>query len=204
MANIDLGRLEIGFYKLLNDSDYEFDVPIKVQIYLCGMIERAFNQDYAIDLNNYIVPNMKELESRVTELEYDATDSMKLGISLIKIYKIGKYSGEFHTMNPLLQNQILNDITLPQTCFRYAKQFADRLNKKEESEIFGAFINEFTDYTKVLHKFTNLINSGQLRLTKDDYEQFKTSLIAEYNEKEKDSAIKIPDIQEEQINEFIL
>ena len=204
MANIDLGKLEIGFYKLLNDSDYEFDIPSKVQIYLCGMIERAFNQDYAIGLNNYIVSNMKELESRVTELEYDATNSMKFGISLIKIYKIGKYSGEFHTMHPLLQDKILDDITLPQTCFRYAKQFAERLKKKEESEIFGAFIDGFQDYTKVLHKFTNLINSGQLRLTKGDYEQFKAFLTAEYNEKEKDHAIRMPNIQEEQINELIL
>lgn len=204
MANIDLGKLEIGFYKLLNDSDYEFDIPSKVQIYLCGMIDRAFNQDYTVDLNNYIISNMKELESRVTELEYDATDSMKWGIALTKIYKIGKYSGEFHTMHPLLQDKILDDITLPQTCFRYAKQFAERLKKEEESEIFGMFIDGFQDYTKVLHKFTNLINSGELRLTKDDYEQFKTFLVAEFNEKEKDSAIRIPDIQEEPINKFIL
>ena len=205
MANLELGKLEIGLYKLLNDSYHELEIPVKVQIYLCGMMARAFNQEYAADLNEFIVPTMKELEKRVLELEDDATDSLKKGISLIRIYKVGKYSGEFHTMNPILMNKIPDDLTLPHTCFRYAKQFATRLNKAEESEIFKEFVKSFPEYTQILKDYTKIINSGQLKLTRQDYDEFKHFLIESYTGKEeKEIAEEIPGIKEEDIDDLIL
>ena len=205
MANIELGKLEIGFHKLLNDSYNELEIPTKVQIYLCGMVARAFNQDYAIDLNKFIVPTMKELEKKVLKLEDDATNSLKWGISTIRLYKVGKYSGEFHTMNPILMNKIPEDLTLPHTCFRYAKQFATRLNKGEESEIFKEFVKSFPEYTQVLKDYTKIISLGELKLTRQDYEEFKHFLIESYKGEEEPKELEeIPSIKEEDIDDLIL
>lgn len=203
MVNLDLGKLEIGLYKFLNDSYNELEIPLKVQVYLCGMMERAFNQEYAADLNQFIVPSMKKLEIRIAELEHDATDSLKKGISLIRIYKVGKYSGEFHTMNPILGGQLPGEMIFPETCFRYARQFAARIEKEEESEIFKAFVNSFPEYAQILRNYTKIINSGQLKLTKQDYEEFKDFLIASYDKSNTEIA-ETPSIQEEDIDDIIL
>ena len=206
MENLNLEKIEVGLHKFLNESQSGVDIPAKVQVYLCGMIDRIFNPTDNYRLRTYVVGNIDELERSISELMDNAVDTIKAGPSYVTIFNLGKYNGEFHTMNPILQGKIPKgkEIFFPQTCFSYAMRFAGVLKRNEEHIIFGNFAISLDKYVEVLHQYFNQLNSGKIEVTRDDYSKFRDYIINTNAKKKKERLVAAPQIKEEKIDDLII
>lgn len=207
MHKLTTEKMVIGLHKYLCEADKESQVLPEIKVYLCGMLDRAFDvSKNRISPGDYVVP-ASEFEKTIDKIEKDeksANDAGELALAWLKGYYTCKYTGEFNVVEPVFRGQMPQDIFFPQACYSYARPFAVKMKRFEEGHIFGILGDSLEKHTKILLGFVDKLYSDGLKLSKSDYEAFRDDFIAYAEGMEKKPSSALPEVKEETSKDIII